>query len=206
MDKFKDKLSSLETFLSINQNVVSQTNDFSEAATAEEHPSFLKSDVAHNFYKSYKYGKLKWKLKESDEFDLRLTGSINMLPATEISKDWKDIVYFDSTPAESILRGFKPVDLFSDDACAGVFEADADNAMHLYLYEGEPTNLKLSIDNYLLMALSVKGFYFWQYLVQYFIDGRPNEVIGDYKSLAGSVNGLPPIDELKLQYDQLKQS
>lgn len=206
MDKLKEELSSLERFFSANQNVISQEYDFPEDPTNGEQLAFLKSDAAHKFYKSYKYGKLKWKLKEADEFDLRLTGSINMLPSAEINKDWKGIVYFDSTPAESGSRNFKPVDLFSDDACAGVFETDADHSMHLYLYEGEPSDLKLSVDDYLLMALRVKGFYYWQYLVQYFVDGHPNEVLEDYKSLVATVKGLPSLDELKLQYDQLKQS
>lgn len=207
MERLKDELSALEKFFNENPNINCEINEFSVSADQKlKEIPFLKADQQHEFYRKYSHGKLKWRLKDGDEYDLRFTGSVNMLPAAEINKDWKGIVYFDSTPDNSMMTLFKPVDLFSDDACSGVYENDPEHSMHLYSYEGDPLNLKLSIDNYLLMALSFKGFYFWQYLVQYFINGNENEVVLDYKNLGNTMKGLSSVDELKSHYDQLKIS
>lgn len=206
MEKLKNELSILEEFLTENPGITSEVNEFPVSADAELNGIiFLKDDRQHDFYRNYSHGKLKWKLKDGDEYDLRLTGSINMLSSAEINRDWNGIVYFDSTPNTSKTRLFKPIDLFSNDACAGVYENDSEHIMHLYSYEGDPVNLKLSIDNYLLMALSLKGFYFWQYLIQYFIDGNQNEVVQDYKSLCNKLKGLYSINELKVRYDKFKK-
>ena len=206
METLENELSAFEKFLTENPGIHCELNEFAVSADTEpEGIAFLNTEQQGQFYRSYVYGKLKWRLKDGDEYDLRLTGSINMLPLHEINKDWKGIVYFDSTPENSLMRLFKPIDLFSDDACAGVYENDPEHLMHLYSYEGEPFNLKLSVDNYVLMALSFKGFYFWQYIIQYFIDGNPNEVVQDYNGFSTTIKGLPSVDELKSRYNQLKK-
>jgi hypothetical protein len=205
MKNITSELIQLNQFLSANEQLETKAYDFNQTRTQENNGlPFLTGDKSHFFYRHYHSGKLNWALKDADEYDLRLSGSVYMLPAERMMSDWKGIVYFDADP-DSALKSFMPVDLFSEDACAGIFKDDSEHQMQLYLYEGQPINLHLSVDDYLLMALRCRGFYFWQYLILSFIDGGQNEVVQDYKGFCNRMKYMYTMDELKLQYDQLKK-
>lgn len=204
--QISNELSQLDEFLTGNGaiNKVAYAFEESKNKTAAASP-LINAIRALQFYQQYDKAVLRWNLKDADEYDLRLTGSIKMLSPEEIDKDWKGTVYFDSTPKEYDLQRFKPVDMFSEDAVAGIFGGDLQHIMHLYLYEGKPQSLQLTLDNYILMALKCRGFYFWHYLVLYFITGDKNEVVADYESFCNTMNYLYTINELRDEYDKLRK-
>lgn len=200
MKNFKDSVDTMNLFFKNNNNILCEKNDIVTVETNQDKLPLLIPDT--DFYKKYQSCKIKWRLKEGNENDLRFTGSLNMLTVQEIIKDWKSIVYFDSTPIDNRNRLFKPVDLFSDDACAGFFTDDKKNIMHLYNYEGTPVSLGLTVDDYVLTAMDFGCFYFWHYVILFFINGQENEVISDYSELVNQCSGLHDINELKKIFTQ----
>src|SRR6266496_4126816 len=125
---------------------------------------------------------IEWEGNEVENPDVK--GSIKILSAKEILRDWSGVVFFDFTPPNARVRNFHPIDFFIDEACAGAFlnEADrVDSSLYLYNFEGEPDNLHLDMKGYVQMMTAAKGFLYWQNAIIEIIEGKENSASRRFK-------------------------
>jgi hypothetical protein len=136
------------------------------------------------FYLHQEYNGLNisWTAREDAPADVM--GSLKILEAKEVLKDWQGVVYFDFTPADSRIRRFHPIDFFVDEAAVGAFlnEPDReDTSLYLYSFEGEPANLRLDMPGYVQMMVASRCFLYWQYAILEILEGQENPVSQRFK-------------------------
>jgi hypothetical protein len=106
-----------------------------------------------------------------------IEGSINILPATAITKHWDKAIYFgDGTAAAG---GFYPVDFFADEACCGVLADGQKGELHYYAFSSgeEPYNLGIDIAGYLSLAIEAKCYRFWPLVVKLIVEKESSPLI-----------------------------
>jgi hypothetical protein len=116
--------------------------------------------------------------------DPEVKGSVKILPAQEILRNWEGVVYFDFTPADDRIRNFHPLDFFIDEACVGAFLNEAgkeDTSLYFFQFEGEPAKLNLDVNGYIQMMSASKGFLYWQYAVIEILEGKENPTSQRFK-------------------------
>jgi hypothetical protein len=108
-------------------------------------------------------------------------GKVNLLPAEQAAVDGKGLVWFDHTPADSILRHFKLLDFFADEAAVGFVEGGSDE-LFLYLFSGEPLPLKINAEGYCQLLAAAHGFFYWQQVLVAIQQGTDNQEQQDFKT------------------------
>lgn len=108
-----------------------------------------------------------------------LVGKINLLRLHYIIDSWEGNLYFENEPEDSLLRLFRPIDEFSEEAHCGILLDGSTNKQHMYYhYYGEDELIDLNIDftGYLDLALETRGFFYWQkYLLEFFYGKQSEE-------------------------------
>lgn len=97
-----------------------------------------------------------------DKKKLNISGRIHLLSSEKVAMDTKDVVWFNHTPENSILRKFKIIDFFVDEAAVGFIENDATGQLYFYEFAGEPQPLGVAFDGYVQLLCMCKGFFYWQ--------------------------------------------
>lgn len=132
-----------------------------------------------NFYEEVQMVSIKWVLKENHNLeplvknDGYITGVINILPYHimlngNLDNDWKGIIWFESDDEKTTedLKNIKPFDYFYSDnsgsACCRVVDGKVIDDLYLFGNEGGLVNLKLNIEEYILLLSKTRGFLFWQ--------------------------------------------
>ena len=121
------------------------------------------SDPLAGFYKMTNGLKLSW------DFDLErnICGRLNIINLENVVKSWENQLYFDG--ADPRLKKFRPLDIFTEEACIGFLLNDSGDETLYYHEFGDSKIFSLDIDfkSYFDLAIDAKVFLYWQtYLVE----------------------------------------
>jgi hypothetical protein len=134
------------------------------------------------FYEQINGLLIQWEADKADDEDM--VGRTKILTFNNAITNWEGVVFFNDTPEGSLLRRFFLIDFFVDEAAVGFF-ATSEKKPNLFLYqfEGEPFNLKLDINGYIIMLIAAKGFRYWQLVIKSIITGNENSISLKFKKL-----------------------
>lgn len=106
-----------------------------------------------------------WQSRPDGSGRLMCRGRYELLPLEDIYGDWKDHVYFGFPEESPRLANFKVIDLFTAEACVGLYH-DAQQDPGLYYHavgEGtDPYPLHLDLLGYLKLLRLSLGYRYWQ--------------------------------------------
>ncbi|WP_347219119.1 hypothetical protein [Chryseobacterium sp.] len=121
------------------------------------------SNSLMNFYKETNGFEARW------EYDLKrnLCGRMNIIALEYVLESWEEKLYFEG--ADERLKYFRPLDIFTEEACVGIL-VDGSGDETLYYHEfGDSDIFSLDIDfkSYFDLSIDAKVFLYWQeYLVE----------------------------------------
>ena len=119
------------------------------------------------FFETLDSVKYEWESIEPLDEGQKVYGSLNILQPKDILGDWKDVVYFEDTGANNLIRNFRPVDFYSPEKCVGYFD-DGNKVDVLYLLtlgESETECLYINFAGYIELLFMARGFLHWPYVL-----------------------------------------
>jgi hypothetical protein len=116
------------------------------------------------FYRELNGFQLEWRRSTSatSRSDLSDHGLINILPISDIFRDWRGVTWFGEDDDE--FRAVKPFDMFVPEACAAFLQpvGEPAGASVAYHYFGEECyDTSYSFEEYLERLLASRGFWYW---------------------------------------------
>ncbi len=135
------------------------------------------------YYELYNGLIVNWKLKEGEE-----SGCIKILKLDKIFIDGKDMVYFDHTPEDSVLRDFYIVDFFVDEACVGIYANHPElPGIHYFDFENQTYPLHVDFEGYMKLLGETKGFLYWQKVILDHLSGSESYETKNFKEIMPSL-------------------
>lgn len=112
----------------------------------------------NNFYKETNGLKLQW------DFDVNrnLCGRMNLIRLEYVLESWEEKLYYEG--ADQRLKHFRPLDVFTEEACCGILlDGSGDPTMYYHDF-GTSTIYSLDIDfkSYFDLSIDTLAFLYWQ--------------------------------------------
>lgn len=149
-----------------NRNLKKKASKFQLPASQELIISATNDNISEtikDFYGQSNGLELTW------DFDKKrnLMGRMNVIALEYVLESWEEKLYFDG--ANERLKHFRPLDIFTEEACVGILVDGSENETLYYHEFGDSTIYSLDIDfkSYFDLAIDARVFLYWQeYLVE----------------------------------------
>ena len=157
-----------------------------------------------SFYKKLSSFELAWKSNQFND-QLSLTGCAKILPVQEVDSDWKEVLWFDHTPADDPIRNFRILDFFVDEACVGFYEKGK-GAPNLYFYdfEEQPVDLQVDMEGYIQLLCAARGFRYWPLVLVSFLEKKEITEAETFKTYMPQLFPDFSFDAFKTLFDKVR--
>ena len=116
------------------------------------------------FYREMDGFHLEWECsREAGAFNWPVVGAIEILPLSEVLKDWHGVTWFDFEEGER-FKAVKPLDFFVEEACSALlYSEEAGFSRTIYYHQlGEALfNTGYDFYNYIERLVAARGFWYW---------------------------------------------
>ena len=135
-----------------------------------------------------------------------IMGSLKILPAKEMVKNWNELIYFDDNTSAG-QKHFYPVDFFAEEACCGVFAGGDNDSLHYYAFSSgdEPYNLHLNMADYVCLAIKVKCYRYWPLIVKLITEKADSPMTRKFRDDMAELFPAFSVEKFMKMYEELKR-
>lgn len=172
-------------------------------ASSKQLPAHFPESIK-TFYKKLSGFDLTW---NSPRFpnEIRINGRARILPPQDLDSDWKEVLWFDHTPADDPIRQFRILDFFSDDACVGFYDKEEpDNQLYFYDFDGEPLGLQVDMAGYIELLCAARGFRYWQLVLHSFLEKPESPEVKTFNTYMPQLFPDFSLEDFRKLYERLK--